>query len=122
MARRIPGSDAAVAPNVGSPDVADASPFPGFDSALINLHALWNEIGSDPEALAAKLPERANWHPFFANWVKRCRRDPRVWTDGWRRDIQLRRDRRAVRDALIEALEEAGALGARTEGSSPGDR
>lgn len=85
----------------------------GFGSSLVNLHALWSDVQSDVGELASQLPEEADWHPFFRQWVERCRRDPRVWTDGWRRQIQLRRDRRAVRDELIAVLEESGRLAPR---------
>ena len=81
----------------------------GYEGLQANLHAQWALVESSPGALAAVLPDGESWEIYIKALVKRCKEDPQMFRNGQKRLVDLEQDGKAVRAALIAALQEAGA-------------
>jgi hypothetical protein len=87
-----------------------APPRPGYETQLLNLHALWAEHESDPARLAPVLPDGKGWEAFLSANTERCRADHKLFSGGRRRAALLRKDAQALQRALGAALDEAARL------------
>jgi hypothetical protein len=94
-------ADAYLAPN--------APPRAGYDTLALNLQALWAAVDSDPQKLAAQMPDGKGGEAFLADLVTRCRRDYKYYGQGRRRAAQWRLDGQALRVVLGNALDEGAA-------------
>ncbi|MBL8859485.1 MAG: hypothetical protein JNL28_13315 [Planctomycetes bacterium] len=90
--------------------VGDAALDDGYGGILDNLHALWEDCASTPEAMLKRLPAPAQRDAFLEAWTERCKGPDSPFPAGQRRRATLVSDARAVRAALFGALEELGAL------------
>ncbi len=77
---------------------------------LTRFHALWDELASDPAAMAARLPDAAADQDFQAVWIRTCNADPELTARGEARRSTLASDGRAVRALLATVLEGMGAF------------
>lgn len=82
----------------------------GYAGQLERLHALWDDVASEPAALAARLPAPADVRDFLADWVARSNAEPALLEAGRRRLRVLRADQARVRATLVRVLREHGAL------------
>lgn len=81
----------------------------GYEGLQANLHAQWALVDSAPGSLAEVLPDGEKWELYIRALVKRCTDDPQMFRNGQKRLVQLEEDGKAVRAALIAALQGAGA-------------
>lgn len=77
---------------------------------LTRFHALWDQLGSDPAAMAARLPDAAAAQDFLTEWIRTCNRDAELYARGEARQAALEADARAVRARLVTVLEGMGAF------------
>ena len=91
---------------------ADPPARKGYDLSSYhgNFHALWALHGNDPVAMGATWPNADGWRDYIDPFVKRCKTEPKVWDPGIERKKALEASEKPLREALIQALREAGAL------------
>lgn len=80
----------------------------GYETYLDNLHTLWEDCSSTPEALTKRLPSPEVRAEFFAAWTKTCFEKGELFQAGLARRKTLTADGQAVRALLLRLLEEFG--------------
>ncbi|MBI5433013.1 MAG: hypothetical protein HZA52_09315 [Planctomycetes bacterium] len=81
----------------------------GYQQHLDNFHALWESAGSDPAALAARLPDETKWNEFLVGLTERAPSDELFSLRGLRRRVTLDQNGAEVRRYLYWLLEQADA-------------
>ncbi len=88
----------------GTPPVGDYGP------TLVNLHALWEDVSSDPHELRERLPGAEKWESFLKKWNRSSQRDKKLMERANARWRSLLGDEAQVRATLVRVLREYGAL------------
>jgi len=78
----------------------------GYETQVLNLHALWAGNENDVRKLAGTLPDAKGWEGFMAELLQRCQSDYKYYAQGRRRAAQLRRDGLDLKRLLGAALDE----------------
>jgi hypothetical protein len=78
----------------------------GYQPALDNLHALWEDTKSTPSELLPRLPESAQRDAFLAEWTKRCKANASLWEAALTRHRTLDEDGQAVKKLVLRILDE----------------
>ena len=80
-----------------------------YANNLINFHALWESVSSDPAGLRAKLPDSDGWSAFLQGWDDTLNAEPEARLKGTQRLAVLERDAQSVRALFLRLLDEYGA-------------
>jgi hypothetical protein len=93
----------------------------GHATALVNYHALWETVDSDPTALSKDLPDPDAWKDYLAAWARRCLREEPLFRSGEARAAALAADQARVRGTLLRIMQEFGAFDPPTPAPTPKD-
>ena len=95
----------------------EATPVPceGYETYLDNLHALWEDCRSTPEALAKRLPEPEERSAFFEAWTATCYEKGDMFQAGLARRKTLEAEAQATRALLLRLLAEFEASAKRSK-------
>ncbi len=78
----------------------------GYQPALDNLHALWEDTKSTPQELLPRLPESAKRDAFLGEWTNRCKANASLWEAALARHRTLDEDGDAVKKLVLRILDE----------------
>jgi hypothetical protein len=78
----------------------------GYQPALDNLHALWEDTKSTPSELLPRLPASAQRDAFLGEWTKRCKANASLWEAALTRHRTLDDDGETVKKLALRILDE----------------
>jgi hypothetical protein len=93
---------------------------PAFESYAVAMNSLWIEYDFDPARLREDIPVK-NPMELLQRWNELCKKDSDLWLRGRRQGIARKRDVLLLRDILVDALGEIGALEAWAVPAESGD-
>lgn len=82
----------------------------GYEFHVDRLHGLWEDASSSPAGLARALPPAGGWQDFLVTWATEFEKDEERVLAARNRCAALDKNRRQIRNLMIQILNDHGAL------------